>query len=86
MVLKSVPFRQAHEIVGAIVKHCEKHNKDFFTLPLEELKTFYQGFDKDIYEYLDPEKSTERKKSYGSTSLESIENQITLLKKKIDEL
>lgn len=85
LVMKGIPFRQAHEIVGSLVKYCEQNNKDFFTLPLNELKTFSNAFDADIYEYCDPEKSTERKKSYGSTSLESIENQIRLLKEKLHE-
>lgn len=85
LVMKGVPFRQAHEIVGSLVKYCEQKSKDFFSLPLNELKTFSNAFDNDIYEYLDPEKSTERKKSYGSTSLESIENQITLLKEELHE-
>jgi argininosuccinate lyase len=85
LVMKGIPFRQAHEIVGSIVKYCEQNNKDFFTLPLNELKNFSHAFDANIYEYCDPEKSTERKQSYGSTSLESIENQIKMLKEKLHE-
>jgi argininosuccinate lyase len=85
LVMKGIAFRQAHEIVGGVVKYCEQNNKDFFTLPLAELKKFSEKFDVDIYEYLDPEKSTQRKKSYGSTSLESIENQIQLLKEQLHE-
>lgn len=85
LVMRGIAFRQAHDIVGSLVKYCEQNNKDFFTLPLEELKKFSEKFDSDIYEYLDPEKSTERKKSYGSTSLESIENQIKLLKEQLHE-
>ncbi|MCX8125004.1 MAG: argininosuccinate lyase [Spirochaetes bacterium] len=85
LVMRGIPFRQAHEIVGTIVKHCEQNKKDFFALTLDELKTFSDKFDRDIYEYLDPQKSTERKKSYGSTSIENIENQIKLLKEKLNE-
>ncbi len=85
LVMKGIAFRQAHEIVGSVVKYCEKNNKNFFSLPLEELKKFSEKFDADIYEYLDPEKSTERKKSYGSTSLDSIENQIKLLIEQLHE-
>ncbi|MGB4269856.1 MAG: argininosuccinate lyase [Spirochaetota bacterium] len=85
LVMKGIAFRQAHEIVGSVVKYCEKYNKNFFTLHLDELKKFSEKFDADIYEYLDPEKSTERKKSYGSTSRESIENQIKLLKEQLHE-
>ncbi len=86
LVMQGIPFRQAHEIVGSIVKYCEQNKKDFFTLSLDELKSFSEKFDTDIYEYIDPQKSTERKKSYGSTSLESIENQIKLLQGKLHEL
>lgn len=85
LVMRGIPFRQAHEIVGSIVKYCEKNNKDFFSLSLDEMKSFSEKFDSDIIDYIDPQKSTDRKKSYGSTSLASIENQIKLLKEKLNE-
>jgi argininosuccinate lyase len=85
LVMKGTPFRQAHEIVGSIVKYCEQHNEDFFTLPLEALKKFSEQFDNDIYDYINPEKSTERKQSYGSTSLKSVEHQIMVIREKLHE-
>lgn len=85
LVMKGTPFRQAHEIVGSMVKYCEHHNEDFFTLSLEALKKFSEQFDNDIYDYINPEKSTERKQSYGSTSLKSVEHQIMVIREKLHE-
>ena len=77
---KGLPFRQAHEIVGSIVGYCEKEKKDFFTLPIEELKKFSDSIGDDVLESIDPLKSTERKESQGSTSTKEVKKQIDLLK------
>jgi argininosuccinate lyase len=85
LVGKGVPFRQAHEIVGNIVKHCEQHKKDFFSLTVEELIAFSSTIDGEVRSVLDPFSSTERKLSRGGTSLREIKDQITALKKIISE-
>jgi argininosuccinate lyase len=83
LVKKGVPFRESHEISGSIVKYCETEGADFFSLSLEQLKSFSQVFDKDILNVIDPSESTERKLSKGSTSSAEVARQITLLKEKI---
>ena len=81
LVMKGVPFRQSHEIVGNIVRFCEENNRDFFTLQYDELKQFSEFIDGDITEILDPELSTERKKSAGSTARSQCEIQISELRR-----
>ncbi|HON78751.1 MAG TPA: argininosuccinate lyase [Spirochaetota bacterium] len=78
---KGVPFRRAHEIVGGIVRHCEEHSKDYFSLTIEELKAFSPEFGDDIIECLSPDASTERKLSKGGTSRGEVMRQIEELKK-----
>ncbi len=78
---KGLPFRKSHEISGNIVKYCEETNTDFFTIDLSRLKTFSDVFANDIFEIINPEKSTERKLSPGSTSKKEILKQISELKK-----
>lgn len=68
LVKKGMPFRQCHEVVGSVVRYCEEKGKDFFTLPIEELQQFTELIEKDVYEVLSPENSTERKESLGSTA------------------
>ncbi len=80
---KGLPFRKSHEISGNIVKYCEETGTDFFTIDLSRLKTFSDVFEDDISEIINPEKSTERKLSPGSTSKKEILKQISELKKLI---
>ncbi|MCX7678021.1 MAG: argininosuccinate lyase [Spirochaetes bacterium] len=80
LVKKGVPFREAHEIVGAIVKHCEREKKDFFSLTHSDLQMFSNAFDSDAVNLLDPMRSTENKVSAGGTALVEVEKQIRELK------
>jgi argininosuccinate lyase len=80
LVKKGVPFRKSHEIVGNVVRHCEKTGDDFFTLPVETLKGFEPLITDDVREVLDPASSTERKLSKGSTAGKEILIQIASLR------
>ena len=53
LVNKNVPFRDAHGIVGRIVIYCEDNNKSIEDLFLDELQSFSQVFDEDIYDFID---------------------------------
>ena len=55
LVNKNVPFRDAHGIVGRIVIYCEDNNKSIEDLFLDELQSFSQVFDEDIYDFIDYE-------------------------------
>ena len=86
LVKKGLAFRECHEIAGSIVKYCEKEGKDFFKLTVKELKNFSPLFENDITEILNPENSTERKLSAGSTAKSEITNQIEIIKSKIGKI
>ncbi|WNC12943.1 argininosuccinate lyase [Brevibacillus brevis] len=53
LVKKGVAFRDAHSIVGSIVIYCEDHHKGIEDLSLEELQSFEEKIDQDLYEYID---------------------------------
>jgi len=44
---KGLPFREAHHIVGALVKQCESEDKGLAALTLAELKSHHKLFEKD---------------------------------------
>jgi argininosuccinate lyase len=60
LVLKGVPFRDAHGIVGSIVLYCEEKGASIEELSLDELKKFNELFEEGIYDYIDYEKSLEK--------------------------
>ena len=76
LVRKGVPFRDCHEIIGRIVLYCVSAGKALDELSLEEYRSFSENFGEDIYEAIDIENAINAKKSYGSTSFESVERMI----------
>lgn len=60
LVLKGMPFRDAHGVVGSIVLYCEEKNCSIEELSLEELTGFSNLFDESVYDYIDYENSLEK--------------------------
>jgi len=86
LVTKGVAFRDAHFIVGNIVKYCIESSKTLEDLSLEEYKRFCEKIREDVYQYIKIETCVNRRKSYGGTSLESVKRQIDNLKKFLKSL
>ncbi|ADQ46308.1 argininosuccinate lyase [Caldicellulosiruptor kronotskyensis 2002] len=86
LVTKGVPFRDAHFIVGNIVKYCIENGKTLEDLSLEEYKRFCEKIQEDVYQFIKIETCVNRRKSYGGTSLESVRKQIDNLKEFLNKL
>jgi argininosuccinate lyase len=69
---KGIPFRQAHEIVGRIVRYAEEKRRDLLQLSISELKMFSNLFEEDVYEFITLEGSISSRKSYGGTAKENV--------------
>ncbi|MBN1974423.1 MAG: argininosuccinate lyase [Sedimentisphaerales bacterium] len=52
LVKKSVPFREAHGIVGTLVAKCEKEKRKLSELGLDELKQTCLAIEQDVYDNL----------------------------------
>jgi len=83
LVLKGVPFRESHSIVGKVVSYCEKANKYFIDLSIDELKKIDERFDETALECFDINTSLERKKTFGSPNPEMVKEQIAGWKSKL---
>ncbi len=68
LVLRKVSFRDAHEIVGKIVRHCLEKNCNFEKLSLTELKQYHPAIDEDVRDVLIPESSVKAKDHIGGTA------------------
>ncbi|MDD5131574.1 MAG: argininosuccinate lyase [bacterium] len=68
LVLKGIPFRQAHFVVGSLVKYCLEQHKDFHDLKLAEYRQFSPKFNQDIFSFIKIENCLKRKKSTGGTA------------------
>ncbi len=72
LVTKGVPFRQAHEIVGNVVRHCIGQNKRIDDLSVAELKKFSAKIGKEVKGFISVESCMNRRTSYGGTSPASV--------------
>jgi argininosuccinate lyase len=76
LVTKGVPFRQAHEIVGKVVRHCIDQNKRIDDLSVAELKKFSAKIGKEVKGFISVQSCMNRRTSYGGTSPASVNSQI----------
>ncbi|MDO9529514.1 MAG: argininosuccinate lyase [Syntrophales bacterium] len=81
LVMKGVPFRKSHGIVGRIVGYCLENDKELSDLTIEEFRKFHSSFDKDVYGCLTAEGSVSSKKSYGGTAREVVLKRIEEIEK-----
>jgi argininosuccinate lyase len=81
LVKKGVPFRNAHEITGRIVRYCIGKNKTLAGLELKELKRFSDLIGRDIFSRLTARESVDKKISYGGTSGKNVLAEVRKFKK-----
>lgn len=63
LVLKGIPFREAHHIVGRLVTYCEEKSITFKNVQLVDLKTIHEIFTEDALKCFDIKTSLTRKKN-----------------------
>ena len=80
LVSKGLPFRQAHEVVGEVVRLAEELNVSLSALPLSKLRELSLRFDADVYNVFDFDQSVSRRRAVGGTAPTAIRRQIELAK------
>lgn len=85
LVEKGVPFREAHGMVGKLVKHCLKENKSFEDLALKDYQKISSLFEADVFQRIRLEESVFNKESTGGTGKKSLARQIKLAQEKLEE-
>jgi argininosuccinate lyase len=75
-VKNGMPFREAHEIVGKMVKYCEKTNKDFIDLTDEDLQNIDSRVNKTLLPDLTMEGCVNGRVSFGGTAPTEVLRQI----------
>jgi argininosuccinate lyase len=76
---KGVPFREAHEVVGKLVRYCITHSKSLAELSVAEFQGFSPFFSEDIFDAINMENVVNRRTSHGGTSDLSVRKQADLL-------
>jgi argininosuccinate lyase len=86
LVRKGMPFRNAHHCASKVVDCAEKNRLDMNKLPMSEFKAISEKFTDDVYDLFSFEKSVEQYQAVGGTSKKCVLEQITCLKKFINEM
>ena len=83
LVVKKVPFREAYQVVGDIVKYCLRKEILLKDLKLEEFQTFHNEFKEDIFENLNPMNVVKSRNSLGGTGFEQVKIELHNWQKKL---
>ncbi|MDP8299763.1 MAG: argininosuccinate lyase [Candidatus Tantalella remota] len=83
LVRKGVAFKEAHNVVGSIVKECDEKGINISDLSIAELKNFSDALEDDVYGLLNAETSVKNKKTEGSTNPALVGKEIARWKKKL---
>ena len=76
LVRRGVPFREAHGIVGGVVRAAVEQGKSLSELSEEELKELAPQLDGEFYELLDEGSWLESKVSDGGTAMSRVRDQL----------
>ena len=76
LVKKGMPFRDSHEVVALAVRHADRAGVDLSELPLEDLQSFSDLINEDVYNVLTPEGSLNARNHLGGTAPEQVHRQV----------
>jgi argininosuccinate lyase len=76
LVMKGVPFRESHGIVGRLVAYSIRSGKALHDLTLGEYRKYCQGFDEDIFACLKVENAVNAKNSLGGTAEKNVRKRL----------
>jgi argininosuccinate lyase len=83
LVRKSIPFRDAHEIVGKTVSYAVDHQLTLAEIDLQTLQGFSSEIDEDVYDVLTLEGSLKARDHVGGTAPAQVKKAAQLAKKAI---
>jgi argininosuccinate lyase len=76
LVRANVPFREAHQAVGRIVKHCLAKDLDLRSLSREDLQGFHPAFTTSAAELLSLDRALQERAHIGGTARERVVEQL----------
>ncbi len=85
LAAKGVPFREAYNLVGKVVKTSLLQGKLLKDLTLDEWKTLHPAFETDIYAAIAPAQVVAARNSYGGTGFEQVRHALQTARDKLDQ-
>ena len=85
LVYRGLPFREAHHLVGKAVSFALTKQKELHELTLEQLQSFSELIQEDIFSHLTTQEMVERRTSYGGTAGKSVGKAIAAAEKWLEK-
>lgn len=85
LVNHGVPFRDAHGIIGRLVLYCIDKNKSIDELGIDELRTFSDKFEPDVYDAISLKTCVEKRLTFGAPGPSMMKDVIALNRKYLEE-
>ncbi len=85
LVKKGIAFREAHKVVGKMVRHCIGRKKRLEELNIHEFRQFSEHIEEDIYETLKLENCIKKRSIKGGPSPEMVKSAIAAVRRRIQK-
>ncbi len=85
LVVKGVPFRDAHGIIGRLVLYCIEKGKAIDECSIDELKQISDVFEEDVYKAISMETCVEKRLTIGAPGAQAMERIIEINEKYLKE-
>jgi argininosuccinate lyase len=84
LVARGVPFRDAHDVAGALVRKALDRGVELVALPLDELRAEHPAFDADVADWLDPARAVDRRDVTGGPARARVLAEIERIASELD--
>lgn len=83
LATKGVPFREAYNLVGKVVRTCLGANKLLKDLTLAEWQELHPAFEMDIYDAIAPKQVVAARNSFGGTGFEQVRQVLSTVQQRL---
>jgi argininosuccinate lyase len=83
LVARGVPFREAYQLVGGLVKACVQEELLLAELPLERWQALHPSFEADIHAAIAPRQVVAARRSEGGTGFEQVAEQLRQMRQRL---
>jgi argininosuccinate lyase len=84
LVVKGVPFREAHGVIGAVVRDCIGRGLRLADLPLDAYQRHSPLFEQDLYDAIDPDRVVARRDNPGGTAPKRVRAALRTARRALD--
>jgi argininosuccinate lyase len=84
LVARGVPFREAYQLVGSLVKTCLREGVLLRDLPLERWQALHPAFAADIHDAIEPRQVVAARRSEGGTAFEQVRLQLERARQRLE--